>query len=496
MTRAGPARRVILLRSHAAFLVVFTAGAVLRLLSTLAYHPALQFPDTARYLVAADTLRPDDIRPLGYSAFLRLLYSTGTVAAVPIVQHLLGLGLVVACYAFLLRRGAPRWVAVLASAPLALDAYLVQIEEYVLAETLFLTLLLVALGALLWRGRPAYRNLVVAGLLLAAAGLTRTAGLPLIGLAVGYLIARRVGWRRVGAFTLVCALPVIGYATYYHSAHGQYAVSGYSGRFLHGRVAPLADCTRLPALTAQERVLCESTPPQSRTTGSEWYDWNRSSPAVPYRNPHGDRVLASFARKVIEHQPLDYARLVGGDIVHYFLPGRWVTAQDACQDFWQFRGDAPRQLHVCSSGAVKVGWLGPLAIGFDRHRELHGVNPGLARLLRDYQVVGYTPGPLLALCLIALPVHAIRRRQRSPDPRRCWDACLLAGSGLMLVAVPSATAVFDYRYGLQLVALLPLAAGVALTGRRRPTPAPPTVHGVAAPTAPEATPAGRSVTTG
>jgi len=488
--------RLAVLRPHVAFLTVLMAGSVLRLLSTLAYHPALRFPDSTRYLDAARSLHPDNLRPLGYSVFLRLLSPTGTLVAVPIVQHMIGLALVVMIYTFLLRRGAPGWVAVLACAPLALDAYVIQIEEYVLAESMFLALVLVALGALLWRAQPGCREVALAGVLIATAGLTRTAGLPLVAPAALYLIVRRVGWRRVAVFGLAFAVPVVGYLVDYHAAHGTYAVSGYSGGFLYGRVAPVADCSRLPQLTAQERALCEHTPPASRTTGSEWYDWNLASPAAPYRNPRGDRVLASFAGTVIQHQPLDYTRLVGGDILHYFLPGRSVSPQDACQDFWQYRSDVQPQLQLCSSGAAKVGWLGPITLGFSGHPESSGINVALVRLLRGYQVVGYTPGPLLALCLGIPVVYTLRRRIRDHDSGSSWDSILVAGCGLTLIAVPSATAVFDYRYGLQLVALLPIAAVLAISGKLFPAHGGrPTGEPTAPGTRPEVAVAGRSATT-
>ena len=70
------------------------------------------------------------------------------------VQHLLGLGMAVALYVLLLRRGSPRWLAALATAPVLLDAYQLQMEQTVMPDVLFEAPLVAGLAALLWRPRP------------------------------------------------------------------------------------------------------------------------------------------------------------------------------------------------------------------------------------------------------------------------------------------------------------------------------------------------------
>lgn len=454
-------------RRHAGILTVLVAGTALRVLAMIAYRPALRFPDSARYLTVAGSLRPDTVRPLVYSLLLRALRPTETVASVAVVQHLLGLGVAVGIYAFLLSRGAPRWLAVLAAAPIALDAYEVLIEQYVLAETLFLGLLCLCLWLLARRERPGYRALTLAGLLLALAALTRTAGAPLILALAGYLVLRRAGWLRIGVLLVAFAVPMAGYAAAYQQLHGQFSTGGDPGRFLYGRVAPFADCSRVPNLTGAERQLCQATPPAQRSTGSEWYDWSRDSPAARFHGPASKPVLGSFATKVIRAQPFDFAAEVARDSLHYFRPGRPVRPQDSCQDFWIFHTSQPTTMPLCSTGAVKVGWLGVLTFGFHGQRTTHHLDPGTAGVLRRYQTLGYTPGPLLALCLILSAVAVLRRRRLSAAGRLLVDqSALLAAVSVLLVVVPSATAVFDYRYGLQLIALLPVAGALALTASR------------------------------
>ena len=60
----------------------------------------------------------------------------------------------VAIYVLLLRRGVPRWLAALATAPVLLDAYQLQIEQNVMPDVMFEALIVAGLVALLWRATP------------------------------------------------------------------------------------------------------------------------------------------------------------------------------------------------------------------------------------------------------------------------------------------------------------------------------------------------------
>src|SRR5258708_8062096 len=74
----------------------------------------------------------------------------GNCDAVAAVQHLLGLAMAVVLYLLLLRRGVPRWLAALATAPVLLDAYQVQIEQTIMPDTWFEALIVPGLAILLW----------------------------------------------------------------------------------------------------------------------------------------------------------------------------------------------------------------------------------------------------------------------------------------------------------------------------------------------------------
>ena len=87
----------------------------------------------------------DPVRPLGYPLFLWILGRVHHLAVVPTVQHVMGLAMAVLIYALLVRLRVPRWAAALAAAPVLLDAYQLEIEHYVLAETLFEALIVAAI---------------------------------------------------------------------------------------------------------------------------------------------------------------------------------------------------------------------------------------------------------------------------------------------------------------------------------------------------------------
>ena len=79
------------------------------------------------------------------------------------------------------------------AAPVLLDAYQLNVEQYLLAEALFEVLILGAFVAMLWWKRPSVAACGVAGGLLGLAALARTIGLVLIVPVVAYCLLRRMG---------------------------------------------------------------------------------------------------------------------------------------------------------------------------------------------------------------------------------------------------------------------------------------------------------------
>jgi hypothetical protein len=86
--------------------ILFSAGLALRVLTQLAYRPALPYIDSGRYLsgwYAQD--------PLGYRVVLWPLQRPGGLAAVAAFQHILGVAMAGVLYLVLRRRGIWRWAA-------------------------------------------------------------------------------------------------------------------------------------------------------------------------------------------------------------------------------------------------------------------------------------------------------------------------------------------------------------------------------------------------
>ena len=149
---------VDLVRRHWMLLVVLAGGVMLRAIAQIAYEPALLFIDSKKYIFGTDFVNTiwGSFDPLGYSlVILRpVLLVGGDLAYVALIQHGLGLAMAVALYALMVRRGAWRWLAALATAPVLLDAYQLNAEQTIMPDVLFETLVVAGLVLLLWQRRP------------------------------------------------------------------------------------------------------------------------------------------------------------------------------------------------------------------------------------------------------------------------------------------------------------------------------------------------------
>jgi hypothetical protein len=457
-----------LLRRHWPVLLPVAAAVVLRVLAEIAIYPGIWFSDSNGYVKAAATGILTPTRVSGYALLVSPFWHAGSAAALIALQHAIGIALVVALYALLVRRGAPRWLAALCVVPAAVDAYLIVVEHAIMSETLYHACLAGALIALLWSDRLSVPAAAVGGLLLGYAGVTRSVGVGLVAVFFVYLLARRVGWRPLLGFAAGWLVIAGGYTTLFHHQHGSFAFESTGGRFLYARVAPFADCAKLHGVPVDQRSLCPD-PNHRLTTNS--YLWSRRS---PIRGRKDDFRIRSFALRVVEQQPLDYIRVVARGVVHYFEPGHRIGPNDYPVQVWQFPAD-PRHWGY-------PGYRGPIRPGIPRLHKLHPItpsrlvsrmvvrprlNPGVSRVLHDYQRVVYTYGPLLAACVIAALAALVTRRG---SLRLRLDAALVAGFVLAALTIAQALSVFSYRYGLIAALYLPIAAGLGVTallqGRR------------------------------
>ena len=437
------------LRRHWPVLVVLGAGAALRLIVMVAYTPFFWFTDTVRYLRYADLGQPDEIRPWGYSGFLRVTQSFLSQQGVVALQHLLVLALAALLYAFLVRRGVGRVVAALALVPLCLSPLVVNIEHHLLSDWLFMVLFTAAAVLLVWwDGPPPLWACALAGLVLACAIVTRQVALLLVLPLVAYLLLRGARPVRLAAFLLPAAIPVIAYLGWMHATYGVYSFSTWSGKMLYARVAPIARCERLGNLTAEQRQLCDPRAPERRP-GPGFYLWTGGTGparALP------DGVVLSFARRVVTHQPVDYARSVARQTAEIFYPGRDQRPGEACVAYWEYPDPLPGGCRTDSVG-TKI-W---------REHPFKAQRP-LADGLSTYQQLDAAAGPTFLVCVIVVLAALLRRGAR----RLRLDALLFAAFGLGLTIAAFATAEFSYRYTVPLYATVPIAAALALTGLVRP----------------------------
>src|SRR5271166_5266960 len=212
------------------FATALAAGAGLRLLAMLGYPGALWFSgDSYVYLGAALRPRPDLSKTTGYSLSLRALEPFHSLTLVAGVQHLMGLGVAVMIYLLLRRSGVPpRWATV-ATLPVLLDGFEIQVEHMVMAEALFTFLVMLAMLLILWRDRVSWPVALLAGLLAGYAVDVRSEGLPVLVLFPLFVLWRGIraggwgswrGWLATAAIAVGCAVPVLGYAAWFHQWNG------------------------------------------------------------------------------------------------------------------------------------------------------------------------------------------------------------------------------------------------------------------------------------
>lgn len=439
-------------------LVLVAVGIGLRVLTMLAYTPALFFSDSWGYLFTAFTGHPVSfsyLRPNGYAALIRVLTAPGRdLQELVAVQHLSGVVIGVLVYVFLIRARSPRWLALIAAALVLLDGYRITLEQYVMPDTLFTLTLLVAALILVWPrspgSRPGASAHAFAGLLLAASVIQREAALFAIPAFLLYLLSTRIGLRRLGVFVFALAVPVLAYAALYQARLGVFGLSESDGWTLYGRVAAFADCSGA-GIPASEQRLCQS--PAQRASSPDagtWYIWDGSAPAAQlFHGGHqtrqiqerANRSLSDFADRVILHQPLDYLDASFSDFLRYFTPGA-RPFNDAL---------SATSLPVRAADEARSESV--------RRRVLPSMRPDVgssAGFVRAYRSVIHVPRPVLALLAIASLAALL---WRVPSRR---EILLLSGAAVLIILGTAATAGFGLRYLLPAVPLLAAGGGLAL----------------------------------
>jgi hypothetical protein len=361
----------------------------------------------------------------------------------------------------LLRRGAPRWLAALAIAPVLLDAYQLQAEQSVMPGTWFEALIVAGLAILLWRPKTGWRATVAAGVVLGTSATVAQVGEAMILPAVIYLLVAGGGWRQaIGKAAALCAafaLPILAYCTGSYLLTGDFFLSHSGVTSFYGRMAAAADCATIK-LPPAERAMCPSPAQQAR--GPDWLEYGPGSPVRPYysRLPRAetDSLISDFNHRVLTQQPLRVLGAYSRDVLKLFAVTRTTSQGDTPISRWQFQTTFP--YYPPHATAQIVG----TAIG-----RYGGGAPAVwhpvAAFLRSYQLDGgYTPGPLLVMFTLAGLAGSIAalRTRADPGTRQLALACLLFFASAASVIGVSDLFEFSWRY--QLITLVTLAPAGAL----------------------------------
>jgi dolichyl-phosphate-mannose-protein mannosyltransferase len=501
--RTGARGIPALARRHWLFTVLLTAGLVLRVLAEIAYRPALIYIDSTKYLLGA---YPGDDPP-GYQMAIKPLLALGNLDEITAIQHLLGLVMAVTIYLVLLRRGAPRWLSALATAPILLDAYQVQIEQNIMPDVMFETLIVAGLAALLWYRTPTPWMVAIAGFALGASATAQQVGEIFIVPAVGFLLIVVPGWRtRLKYAGLLCALfalPIVvaSYKNYVSPKPHSFGLAPYASGTIYGRLAYAADCNTLK-LPYYERELCPNA--QQRALGPDQLDHGPSSPIKGYTatglsafdhqvlnrsttvigqichtTPPASptlcgQVTSDFDHRVLTQQPLRVVGSIARDTLKMFALTRVTDPGDVPISRWQFQtyyAQYPPYV-VIQNGAFVFGTYNHQGIEqtIGTGRDFAGGNPvvvrPLAEFLRAYQLDGgYTPGPLFLFAVLAgLAGSLATLRRRAPAAQRAAAlGCLLFYVTGVMVLLASDVFEFNWRYQLPALITLPPAAALAIT---------------------------------
>jgi hypothetical protein len=248
----------------------------------------------------------------------------------------------------------------------------------------------------------------------------------------------------------------------------------------YGRMAAVADCATL-RLPADERPLCPTKAQQAM--GPDWLDHNGLSPLHTYSLtetlPAGvtggtnGPLVTSFNRAVETQQPLRVLGAILRDSIKLFALTRHTSPGDTPIWRWQFQGNFPTYnpyIYVKGNGL----WIGVPPLGSGRTfllKPAYGgppqVDASIASFLRNYQLKGgYTPGPLLALFVIAGLVGSLlifARRRIGPAGRELARACVLFFATAIALLAISDLFEFTWRYQLPALVTLPPAGALGIS---------------------------------
>jgi hypothetical protein len=504
------------------------AGALLRLITILGYPGALWFwGDSFVYLGASLRPQPNLSKATGYSFFLRALLPFHSLTLVVTLQHLMGLAVAVMIYVLLRRNGVSRLWSTVATLPQLLDGYIIEDEHMIMTETVFTFLLMVAMLMLLWKPRPVWWKMLVAGLITGCAALVRTDGEVMYAVFPLFLLLRGMSWKTVRGwlmaitFAVASLVPYAAYAGWFHDYYPQYHkydISLAEGFFLWGRVSSFANCAVIQPTPAEAKIcptdaIADRTPPGNFVWENEYIHSGKYNPGFSPVTPASDTLLTGFAERAIEKQPLQYVKTVAKGVFLSFGIPRIAYPGPGTTFYYSFHTHYRVAPTATSKGYNTLppdheSWIGSnipahsaysdwLAYG---HQAPGVVNKVFAVPILLYERVVFTWGPLLAVIflvglggLIEVSASAWRRGQglRAALSFRTLRSVRLRWSprgtsmlpwvtAVALLVVPIMVADFDYRYLIPVIPFACMAAGLGFAPRRvKPAPAAPSAPSTA-----------------
>jgi hypothetical protein len=510
------------------------AGALLRLITILGYPGALFFyGDSYVYLGAALRPQPNLSKVTGYSFFLRLLLPFHSLTLVATLQHLMGLSVAVMIYVLLRRNGVSKLWSTVATLPQLLDGYIIEDEHLVMTETLFTFLLMIAILIVLWKPRPAWWSLLIAGVLVGCASVVRTDGEVMLAVIPLFLLVRGWSWKTVRGwlmaitFAVGSVLPLAAYEGWFHDYYPQpqyhsYETSLAQGFFLWGRVSSFVNCAVIKP-SGEEAKICpadaivDRSPPGNFVWENPYIHSSKLNPGFSPVTIASNKLLTDFAIKAIEKQPLQYVKTVVKDVGLSFgipriaYPGPGTTYYYSFHLHYVVAPTATSKGYSTLPPKTKT-WIGTnvrtenaysdwLAYG---HQAPGVVNKVFAVPILVYERVVFTWGPLLALIflvglggVISVSASAWRRGQglraalsfrTLRSVRLHWSprgtSMLPWVTAVALLVVPIMVADFDYRYLIPAIPFACMAAGLVFPPRgAKPDPATPSAPSTATATA-------------
>jgi hypothetical protein len=506
------------------------AGALLRLITILGYPGALWFwGDSFVYLGASLRPQPNLSKATGYSFFLRALLPFHSLTLVVTLQHLMGLAVAVMIYVLLRRNGVSKLWSAVATLPQLLDGYIIEDEHMIMTETLFTFLLMVAMLMLLWKPRPVWWKMLVAGLVTGCAALVRTDGEVMYAVFPLFLLLRGMSWKTVRgwlmaiAFAVASLVPYAAYAGWFHDYYPQYHkydITLAEGFFLWGRVSSFANCAviqQTPAEVAAKicptDAIADRTPPGNFVWENPYIHSSFLHKGFTPVTPAADKLLTGFAEHAIESQPLQYVKTVVKDVGLSFGIPRIAYPGPGTTFYYSFHTHYAVAPTATSKGYTTLppknqSWIGSnipshsaysdwLAYG---HQAPGVVNKVFAVPILLYERVVFTWGPLLALIFLVglggvISVSASARRRGQGlraalsfrtlrSVRLHWSprgtSMLPWVTAVALLVVPIMVADFDYRYLIPVIPFACMAAGLGFAPRRaKPEPAAPSAPSTA-----------------